>query len=189
MRRSTEHPQPAANRRTTTRTARNCSSKESANGEKAIQLYVRQIRQIKPLTPQEELELVLQCKKGSRKARHRLITASLRRVAEISREYENIGLPLLDLISEGNMGLLKAVDRFDPAKGKPFAAYRTWWIKQSIKCALAKLIRALPKQPHRAARRLFDWPTRCTFFEEDSFVGRGLLANTGRLERVLSYSS
>jgi RNA polymerase primary sigma factor len=89
----------------------------AAKGERAIHLYLREIGQVELLTPQQELELVLEIKQGNQKARHRLLTASLRRVVQISREYESIGLPLLDLISEGNMGLLKAIERFDPARG------------------------------------------------------------------------
>jgi DNA-directed RNA polymerase sigma subunit (sigma70/sigma32) len=151
----------------------------SANGEQAIQLYVREIGQVKPLTAQEELGLVRQIKKGNRKARHRLITASLRRVAEISREYENIGLPLLDLISEGNLGLLKAIERFDPAQGDSFAACSTWWIKQSIKRALAKHTRPIPSEkPRRAASQPLAAPIRRNLYDEDyPLVWRGSLVS------------
>ena len=108
------------------------------NGETAIKLYLREVGQVKLLTAREELHLVARVKKGDRKARERLIKGNLRRVAEISREYENIGLSLLDLISEGNLGLLKAVARFDPAKGIAFSTFSTWWIKQSVKRALSR---------------------------------------------------
>jgi DNA-directed RNA polymerase sigma subunit (sigma70/sigma32) len=103
----------------------------------AIQLYLREVGQVKLLTPQQETELVARTRQGDRKARETLIKGHLRRVVEISSEYENIGLSLLDLISEGNLGLMKAVDRFDPAKGAAFSAFSTWWIKQAIKRALA----------------------------------------------------
>ena len=82
--------------------------------------------------------MVVRSIKGDRQARERLIKGNLRRVANISAEYENIGLSLLDLISEGNLGLLKAVARFDPSKGTPFPAFSTWWIKQAIKRALSR---------------------------------------------------
>jgi DNA-directed RNA polymerase sigma subunit (sigma70/sigma32) len=119
------------------------TGEHSANNVgKAIKLYLREIGQVKLLTPREELELVARIKKGGRKARERLITANLRRVVKISREYEDIGLPLLDLISEGNLGLLKAVERFDSAKGGNFSAYSSWWIKHSIKRALANQSRS-----------------------------------------------
>jgi DNA-directed RNA polymerase sigma subunit (sigma70/sigma32) len=111
--------------------------RSARNGEAALKLYLREVGQVKQLTAREELGLVARAKKGDRKARERLIKGNLRRVAEISGEYENIGLPLLDLISEGNLGLLKAVARFDPGKGATFSAFSTWWIKQSIKRALS----------------------------------------------------
>jgi DNA-directed RNA polymerase sigma subunit (sigma70/sigma32) len=111
--------------------------RSARNGETAINLYLREIGQVKPLTPREEMVLVTRVRKGDRKAREQLIKGSLRRVAEISGEFENIGLSQLDLISEGNLGLLKAVERFDPAKGTTFSAFSTWWIKQSIKRALS----------------------------------------------------
>ena len=89
------------------------------------------------LTPQEEIELAARIKKGDKKAREHMIKANLRLVVKIARDYDGIGLPLLDLISEGNIGLMKAVERFDPAKGGKLSTYGSWWIKQSIKRALA----------------------------------------------------
>ncbi len=101
------------------------------NGDAVIKLYLREIGRVQPLTPQEEMELVARIKQGDRKARERLIKGSLQLVAEISRQDQNIGLPLLDLISEGNLGLLKAVERFDPAKGGSFSACR-YLVDQAI---------------------------------------------------------
>src|SRR5277367_5822706 len=110
---------------------------ERYNGDTAIKLYLREIGQVKLLTPQEEIELAAKIKKGDKKAREQMIKANLRLVVKIARDYEGIGLPLLDLISEGNIGLMKAVERFDPAKGGKLSTYGSWWIKQSIKRALA----------------------------------------------------
>ena len=107
------------------------------DGDTAIKLYLREIGLVKLLTPQEEIELAARIKKGDKKAREHMIKANLRLVVKIARDYEGIGLPLLDLISEGNMGLMKAVERFDPAKGGKLSTYGSWWIKQSIKRALA----------------------------------------------------
>jgi DNA-directed RNA polymerase sigma subunit (sigma70/sigma32) len=121
----------------------------AGNGEAAIQLYLREIGQVKALTPRQERALVVRSIKGDRQARERLIKGNLRRVANISAEYENIGLSLLDLISEGNLGLLKAVARFDPSKGTPFPAFSTWWIKQAIKRALSRSL-AGPKRRAKA---------------------------------------
>jgi RNA polymerase primary sigma factor len=111
--------------------------KSSYDGDTAIKLYLREIGQVKLLTPQEEIELAARIKKGDKKAREQMIKANLRLVVKIARDYEGIGLPLLDLISEGNIGLMKAVERFDPAKGGKLSTYGSWWIKQSIKRALA----------------------------------------------------
>jgi RNA polymerase primary sigma factor len=107
------------------------------DGDTAIKLYLREIGQVKLLTPQEEIVLAARIKRGDKKAREQMIKANLRLVVKIARDYEGIGLPLLDLISEGNIGLMKAVERFDPAKGGKLSTYGSWWIKQSIKRALA----------------------------------------------------
>src|SRR6202034_772487 len=107
------------------------------DGDTAIKLYLREIGQVRLLTPQEEIDLAARIKKGDKKAREQMIKANLRLVVKIARDYEGIGLPLLDLISEGNIGLMKAVERFDPAKGGKLSTYGSWWIKQSIKRALA----------------------------------------------------
>jgi RNA polymerase primary sigma factor len=110
---------------------------ERYDGDTAIKLYLREIGQVKLLTPQEEIVLAAKIKKGDKKARELMIKANLRLVVKIARDYEGIGLPLLDLISEGNIGLMKAVERFDPKKGGKLSTYGSWWIKQSIKRALA----------------------------------------------------
>ncbi len=109
----------------------------SYDGDTAIKLYLREIGQVKLLTPQEEIQLAARIKKGDKKAREQMIKANLRLVVKIARDYDGIGLPLLDLISEGNIGLMKAVERFDPKKGGKLSTYGSWWIKQSIKRALA----------------------------------------------------
>jgi RNA polymerase primary sigma factor len=107
------------------------------DGDTAIKLYLREIGLVKLLTPQEEIELAARIKKGDKKAREHMIKANLRLVVKIAHDYEGLGLPLLDLISEGNIGLMKAVERFDPSKGGKLSTYGAWWIKQSIKRALA----------------------------------------------------
>lgn len=98
---------------------------------------MREISETPLLTPQEEIELAARIKKGDKEARTRMIKANLRLVVKIAQDYSNYGLPLADLISEGNIGLMKAVERFDPAKGGKLSTYGSWWIKQSIKRALA----------------------------------------------------
>src|SRR5438445_5870477 len=103
----------------------------------SLQLYLREIGQVNLLTPQEEIALAKRIRKGDRRAREHMIKANLRLVVKIARDYEGLGLPLLDLVNEGNMGLMKGVERFDPAKGAKLSTYSSWWIKQSIKRALA----------------------------------------------------
>jgi RNA polymerase primary sigma factor len=99
--------------------------------------YLREIGRIPLLTPQQEVELAAKIKKGDAKAREQMINSNLRLVVTIAYDYANLGLPLLDLISEGNIGLTKAVERFDAGKGAKLSTYAMWWIKQSIKRALA----------------------------------------------------
>jgi RNA polymerase primary sigma factor len=103
----------------------------------SIKIYLREIGKIPLLTPQEEIDLAARIKKGDREARVFMIKANLRLVVKIALDYAHFGLPLLDLVSEGNIGLMKAVERFDPAKGGKLSTYGAWWIKQSIKRALA----------------------------------------------------
>jgi RNA polymerase primary sigma factor len=102
-----------------------------------LQLYLREIGQVSLLTPREEIALAKRIQQGDEAARELMIRANLRLVVKIAREYEHLGLPLLDLINEGNMGLMKGVERFDPAKGAKLSTYASWWIKQAIKRALA----------------------------------------------------
>src|SRR2546430_15799773 len=102
-----------------------------------LKRYLQEIGQCSLLTPQQEIERAGKIKKGDGAARERMINANLRLVVTIARDYANFGLPLLDLISEGNIGLTKAVERFDPTKGAKLSTYAMWWIKQAVKRALA----------------------------------------------------
>jgi len=103
----------------------------------ALTLYMRDAVEVPLLSIQEEIELAARIKKGDMAAREHMIRANLRLVVKIARDYDGFGLPLLDLINEGNIGLMKGVERFDPAKGGKLSTYSSWWIKQSIKRALA----------------------------------------------------
>ncbi len=121
----------------------------------ALGLYLREIGREKLLTPDEEVQLARRIKRGDKAARERMITANLRLVVKIATDYANMGLPLTDLISEGNIGLMKAVERFDPKKGGKLSTYAVWWIKQSIKRALAnqsKMIRVPVHQGEKMAK-------------------------------------
>ncbi|MBN8247039.1 MAG: RNA polymerase sigma factor RpoD/SigA [Verrucomicrobia bacterium] len=103
----------------------------------ALSLYMREAVEVPLLTIEEENALAARIKRGDMEAREHMIRANLRLVVKIARDYDGFGLPLLDLINEGNIGLMKGVERFDPAKGGKLSTYASWWIKQSIKRALA----------------------------------------------------
>jgi RNA polymerase primary sigma factor len=105
--------------------------------DSSLKLYLREISKTPLLTPDEEVELAKRIKKGDKEARSHMIRANLRLVVKIAQDYSGYGLPISDLISEGNIGLMKAVERFDPKKGGKLSTYAAWWIKQSIKRALA----------------------------------------------------
>ncbi len=103
----------------------------------ALQLYLREIGKTPLLTRAEENKLAAQVKRGNKLAREQMIKANLRLVVKISHDYANFGMPLLDLINEGNIGLMKAVERFNPRKGAKLSTYAALWIKQSIRRALS----------------------------------------------------
>lgn len=98
--------------------------------------YMEAVGKVALLSPSDEIELGGKIQKGDDSAREKMICANLRLVIKIAREYENLGLPLLDLINEGNVGLMRAVDRFDPTKGVRFSTYGAWWIRQSVRRAV-----------------------------------------------------
>jgi RNA polymerase primary sigma factor len=112
-------------------------AREAYDADSAYTLYLREIGQTSLLTPAEEIALAKRIQKGDQAAREEMIKANLRLVVKIARDYEDFGLPLLDLINEGNIGLMKAVERFDPKKGAKLSTYAAWWIKQAIRRALA----------------------------------------------------
>ena len=98
----------------------------------SIKLYLKEIKNIPLLSAKEEIDLTKLVKQGDREARLKMIRSNLRLVISIAKRYNNFGMPLIDLIEEGNMGLMKAVDRFNPKRGFRFSTYAAWWIKQGI---------------------------------------------------------
>ena len=123
-----------------------------ATDRNVMRTYMQEISQTPLLTKDEEVELAERIKKGDKEARDHMISANLRLVVKIAYDYNNFGLPLLDLISEGNIGLVKAVERFDPSKGGKLSTYAAWWIKQSIKRALANQSKTIRLPVHLVDR-------------------------------------
>ncbi len=129
----------------------------------ATRIYLNEIGFSPLLTAQEEVKFSRQAQSGSAAGRKRMIESNLRLVVKISRRYLNRGLPLLDLIEEGNLGLIRAVEKFDPERGFRFSTYATWWIRQTIERAIMNQTRTIRLPVHiikeinlylRAARRL-----------------------------------
>ncbi len=109
----------------------------------SVRLYLREIGKIPLLTPEEELELAYRVKSGERRAKDKMAEANMRLVVSIAKRYVGRGLDLLDLIQEGNTGLLRAVEKFEPDKGFKFSTYATWWIRQAITRAIADQARTI----------------------------------------------
>ncbi len=102
-----------------------------------LKLYMQEISRYKLVSRQEEVTLAAEVKAGSQEARQHLIRSNLRLVVKIAHDFKGRGLPLMDLIAEGNIGLMRAVEKFDPSKGAKLSSYSAWWIKQSMRRAIA----------------------------------------------------
>jgi RNA polymerase primary sigma factor len=118
----------------------------------AVAAWMRDAAEVPLLTREQEEELARRVGEGDAGAREHMIRANLRLVVKIARDYEHLGLPLLDLFSEGAIGLMKAVDRFDPRKGGKLSTYGSWWIKQQIRRAIANQSRTIRLPVHVEAR-------------------------------------
>jgi RNA polymerase primary sigma factor len=119
-----------------------------ARGEDSVQLYLRSIGRIKLLSASEEIELARRIGKGDEIAKKRLVQANLRLVVSVAKKYQGRGLPFLDLIQEGNLGLIRASEKFDPERGYKFSTYATWWIRQGITRSLADKSRTIRVPVH-----------------------------------------
>ena len=133
------------------------STREQRQGlPSLLDIYFREIGRFPLLSADDERRLARQMAAGVDGARDRLIVCNLRLVAKIAQEYTDVGLPLIDLIQEGNIGLIEAIDRFDPERGYRLSTYSSWWIRRSILIAInnhARMIR-IPDYLFRAVRRL-----------------------------------
>ena len=120
------------------------------NDEEVLNMYMKEINRIPLLTREEETELAVKAASGDKKAREKIVNANLRFVVNVAKKYQNHGLDLVDLISEGNVGLLTAIDHFDVTKGYHFISYAVWWIRQSILKAVSEKSRAIRLPLNRA---------------------------------------
>ena len=129
------------------------------NLDDPVRMYLKEIGQVKLLTADEEIELAKRVSEGDKKAKDRLTEANLRRVVSIAKKYSGRGLHILDLIQEGNTGLIRAVDKFDYTKGNKFSTYATWWIRQAITRAIADQARTIRVPVHMV--EVINKATRC----------------------------
>jgi RNA polymerase primary sigma factor len=118
--------------------------------ENALSVYLKEINKVDLLTREEEVELATRAKEGDPRAKERLINANLRFVVNVAKKYQNQGLPLDDLISEGNIGLINAIERFEVEKGYHFISYAVWWIRQAILKAICEKSRTIRLPLNRA---------------------------------------
>ena len=125
-------------------------TREAGETQDALRLYVRQMGNGRLLTPAEERELARRKDEGDEAAKQRLIECNLRLVMSITRNYATAGVPLLDLIQEGNLGLIRAVEKFDYRMGYKLSTYATWWIRQAVTRALADQGRTIRLPVHVA---------------------------------------
>ena len=124
------------------------SKMRGATSEDPVQLYLRSIGRIKLLSAVEEIELARRIVKGDMLAKKRLVQCNLRLVVSVAKKYQGRGLPFLDLIQEGNVGLIRAAEKFDAERGYKFSTYATWWIRQGITRALADKSRTIRVPVH-----------------------------------------
>ncbi len=129
------------------------------NLDDPVRMYLKEIGQIPLLSPEEEQELAQRVSEGDQKAKNKLTEANLRLVVSIAKKYSGRGLHILDLIQEGNTGLIRAVDKFDYTKGNKFSTYATWWIRQAITRAIADQARTIRVPVHMV--EVINKATRC----------------------------
>ena len=161
----------------------------------ALKTYLKEVRSTPLLTAQEEIQLSRRIKKGDEQARKKMIRANLRLVINIAKRYTYLGIPFLDLIEEGNLGLMKAVDKFNPSKGFRFSTYAAWWIKQGITRSISEqgrmirvpvymndLIAKWKKKKERLTQKLKRMPS-------DAEIAKSLKLPKDKVEQILHWMS
>ena len=118
------------------------------SGRRALDLYLKEIKKIEPLSPQDEVALAQQAKTGDTEAFQKLVTHNLRFVVAMAKKFQGQGVPFEDLINEGNLGLIRAVNTFDETRGFKFISYAVWWITQRIRTAIQKTGRVVRLPSH-----------------------------------------
>ncbi len=156
----------------------------SANDDKdyLLRTYLQDVKKIPLLSREEEIDLAKKAKNGDEKAREKIVSANLRFVVSVAKQYQNQGLPLMDLIAEGNIGLLKAIERFDPDTGNHFISYAVWWIRQSIMKALSEKSRTI-RLPLNQVSTLF-----AVEKEEDKMTNEGENISIQKIAQRLNIS-
>ena len=141
-----------------------------------LSMYLKEINKVPLLTREEEVELCEKAKKGDKAAKDKIIKANLRFVVKVAKKYQNHGLELTDLISEGNIGLMTAIDKFEPERGYHFISYAVWWINQSILKAVSEKSRAIRLPLNRA--------NELVRIEYASNLINGTLSETEEVEQI-----
>jgi RNA polymerase primary sigma factor len=152
-------------------------------GEDFVEMYLQEIGKIPLLKAEQETELAKRIEKGDEKARQAMAEANLRLVVSVAKKYQGYNLSLLDLIQEGNVGLMKAIDRFDYTRGYKFSTYATWWIRQAIGRAVADKTHTI-----RTPQHISDYMRKITQLEEDHIQAKGKKPSDAVLAEALELS-
>ena len=158
-----------------------------AMADDSVRMYLREIGDIPLLSQEEELELAQRAVKGDKKAKDKLAESNMRLVVSIAKKYSGRGLDFLDLIQEGNTGLLRAVEKFDPEKGFKFSTYATWWIRQAITRAIADQARTIRIPVHmvETINKVMRTKRRLTQEPSDAEVAEAMGMDAEKIEYVM----
>ena len=167
---------------------------KSDRDESAVSMYLKDINNIPLLSKEEEIKIAQSAAEGNKQARDRLVNSNLRFVISIAKKYQGLGLPLEDLINEGNIGLITAADRFDSNRGCRFISYAVWWIRQSIIQALCEKSRMIRLPQNRAteliriekAKKMISKPQ--SFDEEIAEIGKLLSMDEAHIRELICIS-